>query len=267
MTKDDPKKNPIQGNEHDGPSLSVVIPIHNEERNIGPLAKEIAEVLSHIIPYEIICVDDASTDNTQQVLKDLSDTMKCLKIVQHSSRKGQSTAIYTGVMFAKASLVLTIDGDGQNDPVDIPKLIENYNSHSGEDQHLMVTGWRKGRKDSWTKRMSSRVANSVRSLLLSDSTPDTGCGLKIFRRADFMRFPAFDHMHRFLPALMIRSGGRIISTEVSHRPRQHGVSHYGILDRLFTGIMDLIGVSWLNRRKINIDNKEVLNITDKPGSN
>lgn len=267
MTKDDIPKHPIQGVEQDCPSLSVVIPVHNEEKNIIPLAKEISEVLSHIIPYEIICVDDASTDNTHQVLTDFSDTIDCLRIVQHSSRKGQSTAIYSGVRFANAPLVITIDGDGQNDPADIPTLIDFYKSQSDEHEPLMVTGWRKGRRDSWPKRISSRVANSVRSHLLSDSTPDTGCGLKIFKRADFLKFPAFDHMHRFLPALMIRSGGRVMSIEVKHRPRQHGVSHYGILGRLFAGIIDLVGVAWLNRRKINMDKNEALKITDKPGSN
>jgi len=265
MTQEKKQIHTIQGTERDHPLLSVVVPVHNEDKNIGPLAIEISDVLSPIIPYEIIYVDDGSTDDTYQVLLDLTDTVNHLKILQHDTRKGQSAAIYSGVTIANAPLVLTIDGDGQNDPADIPVLLEMYNSHSGEDGHLMITGWRKGRKDSWTKRISSRIANTIRSHFLSDSTPDTGCGLKIFRQEDFLRFPAFDHMHRFLPALMIRSGGRVISTQVNHRPRRHGSSHYGVVNRLFVGVMDIVGVSWLNRRKIKFDNTQTFKSLDKPG--
>ena len=162
---------------------------------------------------------------------------------------------------------MTLDGDGQNDPANIPSLLDNYNAHSGKDGRLMVIGWRKGRSDRWRKRIASRIANAVRSWLLADLTPDTGCGLKIFRRNDFLNFPVFNHMHRFLPALMLRSGGRVMSIEVNHRQRKYGKSHYGILNRTLTGIIDLAGVSWLNKRKIEVELRELIKTPNGPKSN
>jgi dolichol-phosphate mannosyltransferase len=248
-------------------NLSVVIPVHNEEENIGPLVKEISDILLPIIPHEIICVDDDSTDNTLKVLIDLNKSLPEFKSLQHVKKKGQSAAICSGVTIAKGPLIATLDGDGQNDPADIPKLLEKYYAHSGEDGRLMVIGWRKGRSDGWRRRTSSRIANIIRSWLLSDHTPDTGCGLKIFKREDFVNFPLFDHMHRFLPALMLRSGGRVISVEVNHRRRMHGKSHYGILNRMLMGITDLAGVSWLNRRKIEVEIRELTKSPNGPESN
>ena len=267
MTNDASPLHPNQGINRDCPFLSVVVPVHNEEKNIGPLTKEISEILLPLVPHEIICVDDDSTDNTRQVLMDLTKSLTGLKSVQHVVRRGQSAAIYSGVQIAKGPLIATLDGDGQNDPADIPALLEIYNSNSDEDGSLMVIGWRKGRRDGWRKRISSRIANTIRSWLLSDRTPDTGCGLKIFKREDFINFPAFDHMHRFMPTLMLRSGGRVMSVEVNHRQRLHGKSHYGVLNRLFIGITDLVGVSWLNRRKIEVEIRDLTKSPNEPESN
>ncbi len=266
MTNDSTSKQSTPRDNSDNLALSVIVPVHNEEENIVGLAKEISDILLPFVPHEIIYVNDGSTDNSYQVLLDLTGSLTGFRALQHFSRKGQSAAIYSGVTAAKAPLIVTLDGDGQNDPADIPTLLETYYSHSKGDGRLMVAGWRKGRSDSWSKRVSSRIANAIRSSLLSDHTPDTGCGLKIFRREDFMCFPAFNHMHRFMPALMLRNGGRVKSVEVNHRPRIHGKSHYGILNRLWIGFADLLGVSWLNRRKIHVELIEICNSSDKPRS-
>ena len=263
MTNDTaPKLNNPRDNS-DNLALSVIVPVHNEEKNIGGLAKEISDILLPFVTHEIIYVDDGSTDDTYQVLLDLTRSLTGFRALQHFSRKGQSAAIYSGVKAAKAPLIVTLDGDGQNDPADIPTLLETYYSLSKYDGRLMVAGWRKGRSDSLSKRFSSSIANTIRSSLLSDHTPDTGCGLKIFRREDFMDFPSFNHMHRFMPALMLRNGGRVKSVEVNHRPRIHGKSHYGVLNRLWIGFADLLGVFWLNRRKIHVELIEICDASDK----
>ena len=266
MTNDTaPKLNNPRDNS-DNLALSVIVPVHNEEKNIGGLAKEISDILLPFVTHEIIYVDDGSTDDTYQVLLDLTRSLTGFRALQHFSRKGQSAAIYSGVKAAKAPLIVTLDGDGQNDPADIPTLLETYYSLSKNDGRLMVAGWRKGRSDSLSKRVSSSIANTIRSSLLSDHTPDTGCGLKIFRREDFMDFPSFNHMHRFMPALMLRNGGRVKSVEVNHRPRIHGKSHYGVLNRLWIGFADLLGVFWLNRRKIHVELIEICDAADKTRS-
>ena len=234
------------------PAVSVVVPVLNEAENISFLVQEIADALAHIAEFEIIFVDDGSTDATPQVLSDLRLSVASLRFLRHKKPSGQSAAVHTGVRAASFQLIATLDGDGQNVPADIPELLHHYLLHSGPDGKLLVAGWRKGRKDKLTKRIASKIANSIRSTVLGDKTPDTGCGLKVFRRDDYLSFPAFNHMHRFLPALMIRSGGRVLSAEVSHRPRQQGVSNYGILDRLWFGVSDLFGVAWLTRRSVNV---------------
>ena len=233
------------------PVLSVVVPVHNEVENIEPLIAEIMATLEGVERYEIIYINDCSRDSTLERLTSLDQKFKVLRVLTHQKRSGQSAAIRTGVKAARGDLIATLDGDGQNDPEDIPKLLKAYREQAVADARILIAGFRARRQDSFIKRLSSKIANGIRSSLLGDATPDTGCGLKIFRREDFFDLPGFDHMHRFLPALMIRNGGQVISVEVSHRPREHGKSKYGTLDRLWVGIMDLIGVMWLKRRPIN----------------
>ncbi len=233
------------------PALSVVVPVHNEVENIEPLIAEIMATLEGVERYEIIYINDCSRDSTLERLTSLDQKFKVLRVLTHQKRSGQSAAIRTGVKAARGDLIATLDGDGQNDPEDIPKLLKAYREQAVADVRFLIAGFRAKRQDSFIKRLSSKIANGIRSSLLGDATPDTGCGLKIFRREDFLDLPGFDHMHRFLPALMIRNGGQVISVEVSHRPREHGKSKYGTLDRLWVGIMDLIGVLWLKRRPIN----------------
>jgi dolichol-phosphate mannosyltransferase len=181
-------------------------------------------------------------------LRQLAVELPCLKIIRHAVSCGQSTAITSGVLAARFAWIATLDGDGQNDPADIPALLARLRQARPEDNLQMLAGWRVNRRDTWFRRFSSRIANNVRSQLLKDATPDTGCGLKVFNRATFLRLPYFDHMHRFLPALVQRHGGRVESVEVRHRPRERGLSKYGLQNRLWVGIVDLFGVMWLIRR-------------------
>ena len=223
--------------------LSVVIPVHNEADNIAALIAEIAAALDGRIDYEIVYVDDGSTDGTAAALGALKATHRRLRVVRHGARSGQSAAIRTGVKAARAPWVATLDGDGQNDPADIPSLWALRGDHP-----VMIAGERTKRRDPWSKRVASRWANRIRARLLRDHTPDTGCGLKLFPRALFLELPYFDHMHRFLGALMIRQGAAVVSVPVNHRPRLKGRSKYGFWDRLWVGIADLFGVMWLQRR-------------------
>lgn len=230
------------------PSISFVIPMHNESGNCVQLVTEIQSCGDSLADrYEILCIDDASTDDTLAILRRLKQQIPELGIISLLKNCGQSTALFTGVRHARGDIIVTLDGDGQNDPADVPSLLDLLYEKKGENVR-MIAGWRKKRKDTFWRRLSSKVANSVRSFLLRDRTPDTGCGLKVFYRETFMALPWFDHMHRFLPSLVQRGGGRVLSVEVNHRPRQHGTSHYGTLDRLRVGIVDLIGVAWLQRR-------------------
>ena len=223
--------------------LSVVVPVRNEQDNVALLIAEIDAALQSFT-HEIIYVNDGSTDETHARLKQLQTQYPQLRIVRHANSCGQSTAVRSGVKFAKYDWVATLDGDGQNDPADIPKLIAALE----EGVRLVGGNRRKSRRDTWIKRMSSVIANTVRSKMLRDDTPDTGCGLKLFNKAAFLDLPYFDHMHRFLPALIKRAGGQIRSVHVSHRNREFGKSNYGTLDRLMVGIVDLFGVAWLQRR-------------------
>jgi dolichol-phosphate mannosyltransferase len=224
--------------------LSVVVPVRNEAENIRPLIEEIRAALTGVVDYEIIYVNDGSTDGTPQRLKEMQGVCPQLRVIRHEASCGQSTAVRSGVKAARGDWIATLDGDGQNDPADIPKLLAAV-----EPGVELVGGNRRhARRDNWIKRISSVIANGVRSRMLHDSTPDTGCGLKLFRRDVFLDLPYFDHMHRFLPALVIRRGGRVVSVPAHHRPRERGVSNYGTLDRLLVGIVDLFGVMWLQRR-------------------
>ncbi|HQO16643.1 MAG TPA: glycosyltransferase family 2 protein [Methylotenera sp.] len=224
--------------------LSVVVPVRNEQDNVASLIAEINAALQPVIRHEIIYVDDGSTDGTYGTLKELQRQYTQLRIVRHAKSCGQSTAVRTGVKLAKFDWIATLDGDGQNNPADIPKLL----SALAEGVELVGGNRRQSRRDTWIKRVSSVIANTVRSNMLKDDTPDTGCGLKMFSRAAYLDLPYFDHMHRFLPALIKRRGGKVVSVHVSHRNREHGKSNYGTLDRLMVGIVDLFGVAWLQRR-------------------
>ena len=228
--------------------LSVVVPVKNEAANIEPLIREIVDAMGGLKAWEIIYVDDGSTDATLVELKRLAELVPQLRILRHHESCGQSTAITTGVLAANYVWIATLDGDGQNDPGDIPKLLHRLRHATPGENLQMLAGWRANRRDTWVRRMSSKVANGVRSSLLKDATPDTGCGLKVFSRETFLRLPYFDHMHRFLPALVQRHGGRVESVVVNHRPRERGTSKYGLHNRLWVGIVDLFGVSWLMRR-------------------
>ena len=246
----------MTGSASETPALAVVVPVHNETENIAPLVAEIKAALSGVHSFEIVYVDDGSTDATLQTLKGLGKQTPELRIIQHHICCGQSAAVATGVRVARASIIATLDGDGQNDPADIPKLFDVM-SQAPDPDNIMVAGRRTKRQDSILKKISSRIANNVRAGLLRDDTIDTGCGLKVFTRKAFLEMPHFDHMHRFLPALMKRRGGTIISVNVHHRPRELGQSKYGVMNRLWVGIVDMFGVMWLQRRARNTDIREV----------
>jgi len=240
--------------------LSVVIPVKNEAGNIAPLVAEIVAALAiglqGRVAYEIVYVDDGSGDATEAEIRRLQASLPQLRLVRHAKSCGQSAAIRSGVKAARGRWIATLDGDGQNDPADIPALWRLINGSAAPGiadgsvapPTLMITGHRARRRDSWSKRQASRIANAVRRRLLHDDTPDTGCGLKLFPRALFLDLPDFDHMHRFLPALVLREGGTVRSVPVNHRPRRRGASKYGVFDRLGVGIIDLAGVMWLRRR-------------------
>jgi dolichol-phosphate mannosyltransferase len=230
------------------PDVSVVIPVCNEEDNVLPLAQEIHAALQGRYAFETIFVDDGSTDRTSQaVLAARQQGMAEIRLIRHAVRSGQSAAVATGVRESRAPWIATLDGDGQNDPADIPNLLAA--AHGATSPRLrLVMGNRTTRRDTWLRRLSSRVANSVRGGLLKDGTPDTGCGIKVFDRAVFMDMPRFNHMHRFMPALFQREGYEVVSVPVNHRSRTRGQSKYGVNNRLWVGIVDIFGVMWLIRR-------------------
>ncbi|MCC6705935.1 MAG: glycosyltransferase family 2 protein [Gammaproteobacteria bacterium] len=223
---------------------SVVVPFFNEQDNVAPLLDEIGAVMAALGNYEVVTVDDCSTDGTRARLLACAADPR-VRVVAHGCNRGQSAALCSGVDAARGAWVITLDGDGQNDPRDIPRLLAAI---AVEQPPLLVCGHRQKRRDNGLRLLSSRIANGVRSRMLGDDTPDTGCGLKLMHRAAFMKLPRFDHMHRFLPALIRRDGGGILSVPVSHRARVHGQSKYGVWNRLWVGIVDLFGVMWLKRR-------------------
>jgi dolichol-phosphate mannosyltransferase len=229
-----------------GPAVSVVVPVRNEAGNVAPLVAEIAAALAGRA-FEILYVNDGSGDATEQELRDLMTLRPWLRQLRHAQSCGQSAAVRSGVIAARAAIVVTLDGDGQNDPAFIPALLAAL--EQGAPQIGLVAGQRVGRKATGFKRWQSRTANAVRGAVLKDGTRDTGCGLKAFRRDLFLGLPYFDGLHRFLPALVRREGYDVGYVDVVDRPRRHGMSNYGLWDRLWVGILDLAGVWWLIRRR------------------
>ena len=231
-------------------AISAIVPVHNEQDNVKKLLDEILSVSGLCGISEIIFVDDCSNDETAARLGKLEQEVKLLTVLSHQAQCGQSAAIYTGILHANSDWIVTMDGDGQNNPADISALVNALNS-SGNKNIKLVNGNRNrknNRQDSFVKKLSSKVANSIRSTLLQDDIPDSGCGLKLMCRATYLQLPYFNNIHRFTPALFIRTGAELLSVDVSHRPRERGSSHYGIWNRLWIGIIDLLGVSWLMRK-------------------
>ncbi len=239
------------------PAISVIVPVRNEAGNVAPLVAEIAAALQGALPdraFEIVYVNDGSTDATEAELRGLMADRPWLRQIRHQKSCGQSAAIRTGVAMAQAPLIVTLDGDGQNNPAFIPELIAAL--EAGAPRIGLIAGQRVGRKATGFKKLQSRIANGVRAAVLKDGTRDTGCGLKAFRRDLFLSLPYFDGLHRFLPALVRREGFDIGYVDVIDRPRHHGVSNYGFWDRLWIGILDLAGVWWLIRRKRRVPQSE-----------
>ena len=232
------------------PAVSVVVPVRNEAGNIAPLVTEIATALGKGPSFEIVYVNDGSTDRTESELTLLMASRPWLRQVKHESSCGQSAAVSTGVLHARAAVIVTLDGDGQNDPAFIPALLKEL--AAGAPRVGLIAGQRVGRQATGFKKLQSRIANAVRGAVLRDGTRDTGCGLKAFRRDVFLALPFFDGLHRFLPALVRREGYDIGYVDVVDRPRRAGMSNYGMWDRLWVGILDLIGVWWLIRRRRNL---------------
>jgi glycosyltransferase involved in cell wall biosynthesis len=228
-------------------AVSIVVPVRNEAENVAPLIAEIVAALDSRWPYEIIYVNDGSTDATAERIAAVMQQRDNLRQLRHERSSGQSAAVRSGVRAARGGIVATLDGDGQNNPAFLPDLIAAIESGGG--RVGLAAGQRVGRKDTGFKKLQSRIANGVRNAILHDGTRDTGCGLKAFRREVFLMMPYFDGLHRFLPALVRREGYEIAYVDVVDRPRRSGVSNYGFFDRLWIGIMDLAGVWWLIRRK------------------
>ena len=229
------------------PAVSIVVPVRNEAGNIAPLITEIAACLHKDVSFEIIYVNDGSSDRTESELTLLMASRPWLRQIKHQSSCGQSAAVHTGVRHARAPIIVTLDGDGQNDPSFIPAALNVLSK--GAPRVGLVAGQRVGRRASAFKKLQSRIANGVRNAILRDGTRDTGCGLKAFRRDLFLALPYFDGLHRFLPALVRREGYDIGYVDVMDRPRRAGRSNYGMWDRLWVGILDLFGVWWLIRRR------------------
>lgn len=229
-------------------TLSVVIPARNEAENIGALVDAIDRALTAFAPFEIVVVDDGSSDDTVARLRDRKTQIPHLHVVRHDQSAGQSAAVHSGVLAARAQIVLTLDGDGQNPPEELPKLAAVLLADTAGRIGL-VAGQRVRRQDTWSKKIASQVANAIRGWILHDSTRDSGCGLKGFRRDAFLALPYFDHMHRYLPALFARDGWQVAHVDVSHRPRVAGRSNYSNFQRGLVGVVDLMGVAWLLRRR------------------
>lgn len=235
--------------------VSVVLPIYNESANLAPLFAELAQALGGV-SHEIVAVDDGSTDDSAAELRRLRERHPTLRVISLERRAGQSAAVMAGVAAARSPLVATMDADGQNDPADVPRLLSALEGDPGA---VAIVGYRVRRADSWWKRTQSRIANAVRNWITKDRVRDTGCSLKLMRRDATLRLPRFDGVHRFLPTLLRRDGGRVVQVPVSHRPRRFGVSKYGAADRAWRGLRDAFGVRWLGRRALRY------RITQEPG--
>ncbi|MDA8739888.1 glycosyltransferase family 2 protein [Rhodobacteraceae bacterium] len=229
-------------------SVSVVIPIKNEAENIRPLIDEIVAALEPVTQFEVIVVNDGSTDSSSQVVRDAMQTYTNLLLLEHASSAGQSAAVHSGVLAAKMPLIATLDGDGQNPPENLPSLLAPFLEKPAQPQLGLVAGQRVGRQDRMSKKIASKLANGLRGFLLQDGTRDTGCGLKAFRREAFLQLPYFNHMHRYLPALFKAYRWDILHVDVSHAARSAGQSNYTNLQRAVVGAIDLFGVMWLVRR-------------------
>lgn len=228
-------------------NISIIIPAFNEQDNLPALAADIHTTLQQA---EIIIIDDCSTDNTEQTAQQLLARYPSIKYIRHAKRSGQSCAVSSGVKHASHEVIATIDGDGQNPPSEILKLLEAYKTQENP-ASILFAGHRQQRQDTWVKRLSSRIANKIRMALLRDNCPDTGCGLKLFHKTAFLSLPQFNHMHRFLPALFKRNGMMVVNVPISHKEREHGKSKYNTWGRLKVGVVDLLGVAWLARRPCN----------------
>lgn len=226
--------------------VSVVVPVYNEQGNLAPLIEEIEQALQQHPQFEIVYVDDGSSDGTREELTQLQQQHPKLKVIKHDGNFGQSASIVSGVRAAQYEWIVTLDGDGQNNPADIPALL-NTLSQQAQDK-VIVVGNRAKRNDNWLRRLSSRIGNGIRNACLKDDCPDTGCSLKLFPRSTFLQLPHFNHLHRYIPALYKRAGFTVLNVPVSHRPRTQGVSKYGVMNRLWVGIFDLMGMMWLIRR-------------------
>ncbi len=232
--------------------ISIVIPMYNEVDNVAPFVQEVHDSLKkQVAHYEILVIDDGSSDGTHEKLLELTNSIPTLRVLCHTQNYGQSAATLSGVRAARHPWIVTMDGDAQNDPDDIPRLLDQLNAETNSSQPLLIVGNRKKRNDSFIRKISSRIGNGVRTAILQDDCTDTGCSLKLFSRDVFLEFPHFNHLHRFIPSLIKRVDGKIINVPVNHRPRTRGKSKYGIMNRLWVGIVDLIGVSWLLRRPCN----------------
>jgi dolichol-phosphate mannosyltransferase len=241
------------------PALSVVIPVHDEAGSVVELLREVGAALGPSgSPYEILVVDDGSRDATPARLEEaLARGELPLRVLRHRERLGQSAALRSGIAAARAGWVATLDGDGQDDPADIALLLAARDREGSGGALRLVCGWRRLRRDAWRRRAASRIANAVRRAALGDGTPDTGCGLRLVHRAAYLDLPFFDHQHRFLPALVVAAGGRVVSVEVRHRPRTRGRSKYALGRRLSAGLVDLAGVLWLRRRSRRFEVEEL----------
>lgn len=231
------------------PWLSMVIPMKNEAGNVRLVTEGINTACTPFAPFEVIYVDDGSTDNTRDVIREVAQDFPFVRLIEHPQSAGQSAAVHTGVGFARGNVICTLDGDGQNPPSEIPKLIAALNGREFPEGAALIAGQRVGRQDTASKRWASKAANGIRARLLKDETRDTGCGLKMFRRDVFLNLPYFDHMHRYLPALVNRDGWQTIHVDVGHAERHAGKSNYANLGRAIVGVYDLIGMMWLIKRR------------------
>ncbi|MFI0396308.1 glycosyltransferase family 2 protein [Paracoccus jiaweipingae] len=230
------------------PLFSIVVPARNEAANLPVLVQGIGQACAPLGRFEVIVVDDGSDDDSVQVLKGLQRAHPWLRLLRHPRPGGQSAAILSGVQAAQAPLVATLDGDGQNPPDQLPRLLAPLLAPNADPRLGLVAGQRVGRQDTWSKRMASKAANRLRAWMLRDATRDTGCGLKAFRRDAFLALPFFNHQHRYLPALFARDGWRVAHVDVRHAARGAGRSNYTNLQRALVGVRDLLGVAWLIAR-------------------